>query len=71
MQRCDNTSHLLLLEQNMGRLCRPVSEHHPDLLLQLFAGLSFSLLGADGKITRSVHLDVSEPKREPLNWTGF
>jgi hypothetical protein len=39
--------------------------------LQLFAGMSYALLGPDGKVSKSVNLDVNEPKSAPLNWTGF
>lgn len=40
-------------------------------LLQLFAGMCFSLLGPDGKVTKSAHLALNEPKSAPMMWTGF
>ena len=39
--------------------------------LQLFAGMSYALLGPDGKVFKSVNLDVGEPKSTPLHWTGI
>lgn len=46
----------------------------PDLVvpdLQMFTGLCYALLGSDGKVSKSVHLALNEPKSVPILWTGF
>lgn len=40
-------------------------------LPQLFTGMCFMLLDDAGQVTKSVHLEIPEPKTAPLRWTGF
>lgn len=39
--------------------------------LQMFTGLCYALLGPDGKVSKSLHLALNEPKSAPMHWTGF
>jgi hypothetical protein len=49
----------------------PITLHFLFLGLQLFTGLCYALLGPDGKVSKSVHLALNEPRSAPMYWTGF
>lgn len=55
------------MRAGLGWIDRVTSRVEP----QLFAGMCFALLGKDGKVTKSAHLAVNEPKSAPMAWTGF
>ncbi len=41
------------------------------LCAQLYIGLCFVVVDGDGLISKSVHMELPEPKAVPVQWTGF